>query len=61
MSDERHPGDPECQHAWALVDPNEEDRRNGTTHHCVLAPGLHLTHRCVCGDTDTPVSQAISN
>lgn len=40
-----------CDVTWPLLDPNEEDRRFGRTHHCVRDL-FHLgDHRCLCGET----------
>ncbi len=44
-----------CDYRWPLVDPNEEDRRNGVTHWCRLdhSHGSRLSaevdHQCACG------------
>lgn len=38
-----------CPYRWPLEDPNDEDLRNGITHHCRHAPGHHDDHVCACG------------
>jgi hypothetical protein len=38
-----------CDHRWLLLDPNEEDRANGTTHRCCAPSGHREDHRCACG------------
>lgn len=43
----------ECGYRWPLVDPNEEDRRNGTTHVCRHDAGHDDEHRCACGARPT--------
>jgi len=47
---------PYCDHAWPLLDPNEEDRRNDITHLCRKEPGHEGGHLCGCGarPEDTP-------
>lgn len=38
-----------CDHRWPLLDPNEEDLANGTTHWCRRDPGHGDDHQCACG------------
>lgn len=38
-----------CDYRWPLVDPNEEDRRNGVTHWCRHDPSHGDDHQCACG------------
>lgn len=39
-----------CGFSWPLLDPNDEDRANLTTHTCRLDDAHALPHRCHCGD-----------
>lgn len=50
------PVSPDCTHTWPLLDPNEEDRRTGNTHRCLLQAGHRDGHLCACGEMDA-VSQ----
>lgn len=40
-----------CPVAWALEDPNDEDRAMGYLHRCVEHDEAHAgEHRCKCGE-----------
>jgi hypothetical protein len=38
-----------CEYRWPLLDPNEEDRVAGVTHHCRLDLDHGDDHICACG------------
>lgn len=39
-----------CGYQWELLEPNEEDRQNKTTHLCRQEPGHNWVHQCACGE-----------
>jgi hypothetical protein len=39
---------------FLLLDPSEEDRRNGTKHECLVELGHDGDHRCPCGERHAP-------
>jgi hypothetical protein len=51
-----------CGFRWPLLDPNEEDSANGTTHWCRLPPDHgDDVHVCACGEIPEANSSAGSS